>query len=145
MRRIVLSLALVITLGFLFEEESYAINWSANSIVYRNTSEIIRVSNMGKYRFLGQLRMGPYATSSSIHVYTDGYNYYCSDFPPKQVENRSEKELRESGIFHRIYKDSKGYWYNDYYGEKSYLYNMETYRIVQNIEREVYYQDWMMN
>lgn len=103
------------------------------------------VSNMSRYRFLGMFRMAPYATASSIYAYTDGNYYYCSDFPPKQVEERSEKELRESGCFHKLYKDNKGYWYNDYYGEKSYLYNTETYRIVQNIEREAYYQDWMGN
>lgn len=145
MKKIVLSLSLILAFGFLFEEAICANNGSVNSIVYNNTNEIIGVSNLNRYRFLGMFRMGPYAASAFIHVYTDGNYYYCSDFPPKQIEERSEKELRESGCFHKIYKNSKGYWYNDYYGEKSYLYNTETYRIVQNIEREVYYQDWMNN
>lgn len=145
MKKIVLSLVLVLTIGFLFEKESYAKKECANSIVLRNTSEIKGVSNTGRYRFLGQLDISPNSGSAYLYVYSDGNYYYCSFFAPSEVDKRSEKELRESGVFYKIYKDNRGYCYNDYYGEKSYLYNIETHRIVQNIEREVYYQDWMKN
>lgn len=145
MKKIVLSLVLVLIIGFLFENESYANLRCVNSIVLRNIGEVKDVSITGRYRFLGQLDMSPHSGSAYLNVYTDGYSYYCSFYDPSEVEKRNEKDLRESGVFYKIYKDNRGYCYNDYYGEKSYLYNTETHRIVQNIEREVYYQDWMRN
>ena len=144
MKKLELSILIIIAIGFFFEKD-YAINRHTNFIALRSTSEIMSEFNKGKYRFLGEFRIGPYATSSTINAYTDGACYYCSFFSIEEVEARNEKELRESRIFHKLNKDNKGYWYNDYYGEKSYLYNHQTYRVVQNIEREVYYQDWMRN
>lgn len=107
MKKIVLSLSLILAFGFLFEEAICANNGSVNSIVYNNTNEIIGVSNLNRYRFLGMFRMGPYAASASIHVYTDGNYYYCSDFPQNKLKNVVKRNLEKADVSIRYTKIAK--------------------------------------
>lgn len=138
-----LSLFLIISISILFDNKGYANNDYSDLYNYKTTNKTLKLSITGKYRFLGILYVAPYSNQGSVNVYTDGYSYYCSYFTPSQVDCRTDNELRESHIFNKIYKDEKGCYSHDYYGDKYYLFNPDTLRIVQDVRNEVYYADWM--
>lgn len=142
MKKAFLSLLLILATGFIINNKCYSENRYTNTVHSNNRDNMIRSSAMGKYRFLGKLKQAPY-TQGFTNVYTDGDYYYCSIFTPSEVECRNDNELRESKIFNKIYKDYKGCYSYDYYGDQFYLYNPETNEIVQDVIREVWYEDWM--
>ena len=139
----VLSLFLIISIGILFGNKGHAHNDYSNLHNYKAANKTLKMSIAGKYRFLGKLDQRPVSASGQVNVYTDGYSYYCSYFTPSQVDCRTDNELRESHIFNIIYKDEKGCYSHDYYGDKYYLFNPDTHRIVQDVQSEVWFEDWM--
>ena len=143
MKKAFLSLLVILVTGFIYNNKCYSDNGNTNSINNSKKNNMICLSIMGKYSFLGILNVAPYSNQGHVYVYTDGYSYYCSHFRPSEVECRSDNELKESRLFRMIYEDDKGCYSLNYYGEKYYLYNPDTNRIVQDVEREVYYADWM--